>query len=71
MHAIHRRKTAFSPYIKDAMVIGGKEDDYVSAIINIDFTMVGSGPKVTTYLTQHLSTSPKKMTSLTWFRKIC
>jgi long-chain acyl-CoA synthetase len=23
------------------MVIGGKEDDYVSAIINIDFTMVG------------------------------
>jgi len=31
----------FSPYIKDAMVIGGKEDDYVSAIINIDFTMVG------------------------------
>jgi long-chain acyl-CoA synthetase len=31
----------FSPYIKDAMVIGGKDDDYVSAIINIDFTMVG------------------------------
>jgi long-chain acyl-CoA synthetase len=31
----------FSPYIKDAIVIGGKEDDYVSAIINIDFTMVG------------------------------
>jgi long-chain acyl-CoA synthetase len=31
----------FSPYIKDAMVIGGKEDDYVSAIINIDFAMVG------------------------------
>jgi long-chain acyl-CoA synthetase len=23
------------------MVIGGKDDDYVSAIINIDFTMVG------------------------------
>lgn len=31
----------FSPYIKDAMVIGGEERDFVSAIINIDFTMVG------------------------------
>ncbi len=31
----------FSPYIKDAMVIGGKERDFVSAIVNIDFTMVG------------------------------
>jgi len=31
----------FSPYIKDAMVIGGKERDFVSAIINIDFAMVG------------------------------
>ena len=31
----------FSPYIKDAMVIGGKDDDYVSAIINMDFQMVG------------------------------
>ena len=31
----------FSPYIKDAMVIGGKEKDFVSAIVNIDFTMVG------------------------------
>ena len=31
----------FSPYIKDAMVIGGKDDDYVSAIINMDFKMVG------------------------------
>src|SRR4030042_106900 len=31
----------FSPYIKDAMVIGGKDKDYVSAIINIDFAMVG------------------------------
>jgi len=31
----------FSPYIKDAIVIGGKERDYVSAIINIDFSMVG------------------------------
>ncbi|MFH1650956.1 MAG: AMP-binding protein [Chloroflexota bacterium] len=30
----------FSPYIKDAMVIGGKDKDYVSAIVNIDFTMV-------------------------------
>ncbi|MFC2065451.1 AMP-binding protein, partial [Chloroflexota bacterium] len=31
----------FSPYIKDAMVIGGKERDFVSAILNIDFAMVG------------------------------
>lgn len=31
----------FSPYIKDAIVIGGKERDYVTAIINMDFTMVG------------------------------
>lgn len=31
----------FSPYIKDAMVIGGKDKDFVSAIVNIDFTMVG------------------------------
>jgi len=29
----------FSPYIKDAIVVGGKERDCVSAIINIDFTM--------------------------------
>jgi len=31
----------FSPYIKDVMVIGGKDKDFVSAIINMDFTMVG------------------------------
>ncbi len=31
----------FSPYIKDAMVIGGTDKDYVSAILNIDFSMVG------------------------------
>ncbi|MFA5628898.1 MAG: AMP-binding protein [Dehalococcoidales bacterium] len=31
----------FSPYIKDAMVIGGKTRDYVSAIVNMDFAMVG------------------------------
>ncbi len=31
----------FSPYIKDAMVIGGRDRDYVSAIINMDFAMVG------------------------------
>jgi len=31
----------FSPYIKDAMVIGGKDKDFVSAIVNMDFTMVG------------------------------
>lgn len=31
----------FSPYIKDAMVIGDKYKDYVSAIVNMDFAMVG------------------------------
>ncbi|MCD6599215.1 MAG: AMP-binding protein [Dehalococcoidia bacterium] len=31
----------FSPYIKDAMIIGGKDKDFVSAIINIDFAMAG------------------------------
>jgi long-chain acyl-CoA synthetase len=31
----------FSPYIKDAMVIGGTDKQFVSAIVNIDFTMVG------------------------------
>jgi len=31
----------FSPYIKDAMVLGGKDKDFVSAILNIDFTMAG------------------------------
>ncbi len=31
----------FSPYIKDAMVIGGKDKDFVSALLNRDFTMVG------------------------------
>jgi len=31
----------FSPYIKDAMVIGGKDKDFVSSILNIDFAMVG------------------------------
>ncbi|MFC1945545.1 AMP-binding protein, partial [Chloroflexota bacterium] len=31
----------FSPYIKDAMVIGGRDRDYVSAIVNMDFTMAG------------------------------
>ena len=31
----------FSPYIKDAMVIGGKDKEFVSAIVNIDFGMVG------------------------------
>ncbi len=31
----------FSPYIKDAMVIGGKDKGFVSAIVNIDFAMVG------------------------------
>jgi len=31
----------FSPYIGDAMVIGGKDKDFVSALVNIDFDMVG------------------------------
>jgi long-chain acyl-CoA synthetase len=31
----------FSPYIKDVMVVGGKERDFVAAIVNIDFKMVG------------------------------
>ena len=31
----------FSPYIKDAMVVGGKNRGFVSAMINIDFAMVG------------------------------
>jgi len=31
----------FSPYIKEAMVIGGSNREFVSAIINIDFIMVG------------------------------
>ncbi|MDD5312575.1 MAG: AMP-binding protein [Dehalococcoidia bacterium] len=31
----------FSPYIKDAMVIGGKDKAFVSAMVNIDFAMVG------------------------------
>jgi long-chain acyl-CoA synthetase len=31
----------FSPYIKDAMVIGGKDKSFVSAIVNINFSMVG------------------------------
>lgn len=31
----------FSPYIKDAMVVGGKDKSFVSAIVNINFSMVG------------------------------
>jgi len=31
----------FSPYIKDAMVIGGKDKEFVSAILNMDFAIVG------------------------------
>jgi long-chain acyl-CoA synthetase len=31
----------FSPYIKDAMVVGGKDKSFVSAVININFSMVG------------------------------
>ena len=31
----------FSPYIKDAMVVGGKDRDFVCTMINMDFVMVG------------------------------
>jgi long-chain acyl-CoA synthetase len=31
----------FSPYIKDALIIGGKNQSYVTGIINIDFENVG------------------------------
>ncbi len=31
----------FSPYVKDAMAVGGHEQTYVTAIINIDFANVG------------------------------
>jgi len=31
----------FCPYIKDALTIGGKDRDYVTSIINIDFENVG------------------------------
>lgn len=31
----------FSPYIKDGMVVGGKEREFLFAIINIDFNNVG------------------------------
>ena len=35
----------FSAYIKDALIISGKERDYISAIINIDFEGVGKWAK--------------------------
>jgi len=31
----------FSPYIKDAMVVGGKDREFVCAMVNMDFAMVG------------------------------
>jgi long-chain acyl-CoA synthetase len=31
----------FSPYVKDAMVVGGEERDFLFAIVNIDFDNVG------------------------------
>ncbi|MBI4289789.1 MAG: AMP-binding protein [Chloroflexi bacterium] len=31
----------FSPYVKDVMVLGGKDKAYVTAIVNIDFENVG------------------------------
>lgn len=33
-------KLKFSPYVKDAMAIGGKERNYVSALVQIDFNNV-------------------------------
>jgi long-chain acyl-CoA synthetase len=36
----------FSPYIKDVMVVGGKDKNFVSAIINMDFTMMGKWAEV-------------------------
>jgi long-chain acyl-CoA synthetase len=34
-------KLKFSPYIRDTMVVGGKDKAYVTAIVNIDFDNVG------------------------------
>lgn len=31
----------FSPYLKDALVVGSKEHEFVSAVLNINFDMVG------------------------------
>jgi long-chain acyl-CoA synthetase len=31
----------FSPYIKDAMVVGGRDREFVCAMVNMDFAMVG------------------------------
>ena len=36
------QKLKFSPYIKDAIVLGSEDSDYVSAIIQIDFNIVGN-----------------------------
>jgi long-chain acyl-CoA synthetase len=40
----------FSPYIKDALIIGGKSHAYVTGIINIDFENVGKWAEA-----QHIS----------------
>ena len=34
-------KLKFSPYIKDVMVVGGHDKDYVTALVQIDFANVG------------------------------
>jgi long-chain acyl-CoA synthetase len=34
-------KLKFSPYIKDVMVVGGQDKDYVTALVQIDFANVG------------------------------
>lgn len=31
----------FSPYVRDAMIVGGEDRDYIVAIVNIDFETVG------------------------------
>ena len=36
----------FNPYIRDAMVVGGKDKEYVAAIINIDFDNVGKWAEI-------------------------
>jgi len=50
----------FSPYIKDAMVIGGKDKTFVSAILNINFSMVGKWRSATVSLYHLCRPLPEK-----------
>jgi long-chain acyl-CoA synthetase len=56
-------KLKFSPYIKDAVVVGGqKNKTYVSAVINIDYAAVGDWAKkhhITYTSFSHLSQQPE------------